>query len=44
MDIMTSAREYKRLSSTMEFFYSLMNTKKQLKKKMLIEAKNNTID
>ena len=44
MDIMTSAREYKRLSSTMEFFYNLMNNKKQLKKKMLIEAKNNTID
>jgi hypothetical protein len=44
MDIMTSAREFKRLSSTMEFFYNLIDNKKQLKKKMLLEAKANVID
>ena len=44
MDIMVSSREYKRLNSSMEFFYNLINKKSQLKKKMLKEAKDNVID
>jgi hypothetical protein len=44
MDIMVSSREYKRLNSSMEFFYNLINKKSKLKKKMLKEAKDNVID
>jgi len=44
MDLMSNARKYKRLSSTMEFFYNLMYSKKKLKKKMIEEAKKHVID
>jgi len=44
MELMMDAKEYKQTVSPLKFFYDLMGSKKNLKYKMLKEAKKNVID